>query len=110
MYCLRTAFVNKSEALDLYMWSICCIPKLTMENLMVMSNWTIENRNPVEIFIHYVCKNTSPHNPERLTVHVLVTDIAEISLILGWSSWGHVAPKPPPAKTGASEKEKRILV
>ena len=71
-----------------------------------MSNWTIENGNPVEMSIHKVCKNTSSHNPERLTVHVLGTEIAEISLILGWSSWGHVAPKPPPAKTRASEKEK----
>ena len=73
---------------------------------MVMSNWTIENGKPVEMSIHYVCKNTSPHNPKRLTVHVLGTEIAEISLNLGWSSWGHVAPKPPPAKTSASEKEK----
>ena len=78
-----------------------------MENLMVMSNWTIKNGNPVELFIHYVCKNTSPHNPERLTVHVLGTEIAEIRPNLGWSSWGHVAPNnPPTAKTSASEKEK----
>ena len=90
------------------MWSICYIPKLTMDNLMVMSNWTLTNGNLVEMFIHYVCKNTSSHNPERLTVHVLGTEIAffytkmffAFSLALVLAGGG----------LGASEKAKNILV